>query len=57
MTVSVCLFVYSRASLKLGLYILNQISRMLHMSAARSSFGGVAMLYVLPVLWMTHVCT
>jgi len=51
---SVCLSVCLVASISPELHVRSSpILRTLHMSVARSSSGGVAIRYVLPVLWMT----
>jgi len=50
---SVCLSGCSLVYLKI--VKLHQFLCMLFMATARSSFGGAAIRYVLPVLWMTSV--
>ena len=52
MTMSVCLSVSEHISGTIRL-IFDILLCMLHMAVVRSSSGGVAICYVLPVLWMT----
>ena len=47
-----CLFVCPQASLRNYMSSLHQVFCMLPMAETLSSFGGVAIYYVIPVLWM-----
>ena len=55
MTCLVCLFVCLSASISPELHVrsLQDFFCMLPISVARSSSGGIALRYVMPVLWMT----
>ena len=51
--VSVCVCVCLSASISLEIHVLSPPDFCARMAVARSSSGGVAIRYVLPVLWMT----